>query len=309
MTRPDQEGTETEPGPVVQEQGKPRILIIEDEPVARDSLRELLCDSGYEVTGVSDGPAALRQLEEIDPDLIITDLAMPQMSGFEVIEAVRLHSARNDVPVIIVSAHDESRLRVRGFEVGADDFVAKPVDFDELLARVRRQLQRARQRRVLKRQSVADALTGVLNRRGILELLQTELERAADHAGPAVLMIDLDQFKAINDSHGHVVGDVVLCAVARDLERMVRATDRVSRLGGDEFLVVMPDAGDAAVWALVERIRARNPLTVPVSSGLSVQVRLSLGPAQARAGDTVGSLVERADEAMYADKHSARRGA
>jgi two-component system cell cycle response regulator len=287
---------------------RPRILIIEDERLARESLRELLTESGYDVTSAADGPSALRVLDAVNPDLIITDLAMPDMSGFEVIEAIRLQVARSEVPVIIVSAHDETQLRVRGFESGADDFVAKPIDFDELLARVRRQLQRARQRRVLKRQSAADELTGVLNRRGILELLARELERVSSEHGLGVLMLDLDGFKAVNDTHGHLVGDVVLCAVARELERIVRASDRVSRLGGDEFLVVMPDVSDAAVWALVDRIRARNPFTIPVSSALSLQVRLSLGPARARPGDTVSSLIERADQAMYADKQSATRG-
>jgi diguanylate cyclase (GGDEF)-like protein len=284
----------------------PRILVVEDDSVARDALCALLADAGYEVTAAVDGSEALESVRAVDPDLMITDLAMPTLNGFEVIRSLRRTAGRSELPVIIVSANDQIQQRVRGLDLGADDFMAKPIDFDELLARVRRQLTRSKRRRLLERESSADALTGVLNRRGIMELLAQELDQVSAGHEVAVVMIDLDDFKGINDNHGHLVGDLALCTVARELEGALRDSDRVSRLGGDEFLVVIPGAGRTALGIVLERLRALSPISVTVSSTVELRLHLSFGHTRAERGDTVATLLERADRAMYANKRRAR---
>ena len=283
----------------------PRVMVVEDDAVAREALCTLLREAGYEVSPAPDGAAALRTLEDVEPDLIVTDLAMPMLNGFEMIEALRQRGGGGEVPVIVISANDEVGQRVRGLDLGADDFLAKPLDIDELLARMRRHLARARERRRLTRESVSDALTGLLNRRGILDFLTDDLTQTADGAVVSVVMVDLDDFKHINDTYGHLVGDTALTTVARELELAVRSTDRVGRLGGDEFLIVMPGADEAAAEASVRRLEALSPLTVPVSESVVLALHFSLGYARALPGDSIRTLLERADHEMYTRKRRA----
>jgi diguanylate cyclase (GGDEF)-like protein len=278
-----------------------RLLVVEDDANARSALCALLESAGYEVHAAENGVVGLATLEHMDPDLIITDLAMPGVSGFDLVEAVRAKRARHQVPVIVVSASARVPERVRGLDLGADDFIAKPLEFDELLARVRSHLARTKRIRILEQESSTDPLTGILNRRGILDFLALELERIPRGHSSSVVMVDLDGFKGINDTYGHAVGDIVLCAVAGALERTIRKTDRVGRLGGDEFLVVLDGAGTTAENGL-SRLRGLTPLVATVSPTLSLELHLSFGFASALVSDSVTTLLERADRDMYLDK-------
>jgi two-component system cell cycle response regulator len=189
--------------------------------------------------------------------------------------------------------------RIRGLDLGADDFVAKPVDFGELLARVRAHLRRAQERDELERRSLLDPLTGVLNRRGIAAELNRELHRARrSGAHLSVLMVDVDHFKALNDTHGHQAGDTVLRHVAGALVAAVRVADQVGRYGGDEFLVVLPDTDLEAATALATRLHAVR-LPRLALCGAELEVTASIGAATLLGDDTVDSLVERADRQMY----------
>lgn len=282
-----------------------RILLIEDDASAREALALLLEGDGFEVTGAIDGTSALRVLHSTQPHLVITDLDMPGLDGLGVIAAIREEPETSELPVIVVSSHSETRVRVEGFSRGCDDFVSKPLEYDELLARIRRQLARAQRQKAIVRESLVDALTGVLNRRGILDFVASELKNAVTSAGMlSLVMIDLDYFKAINDRYGHLAGDVALCQVARVLQEEVRVTDRIGRLGGDEFLVVLPGLGEDALQSAMRRLRAALPISVTISDSIELQVELSLGGSHARPEDDVRTLLERADLAMYADKRS-----
>jgi diguanylate cyclase (GGDEF)-like protein len=299
------------------------ILLIEDDPDAREALTLLLEHHGYLVRSAANGTQALAEAGRRAPDLVITDLSMPGLSGLDVLERFRELPALADVPVIVVSAHHDVRYRVAGFDLGADDFLAKPVELDDLLARVRRQLLRSSRQREVARQSMVDELTGVLNRRGLTNLFARELERAHGKANGrsresngnssgtgnggtnttvAVMLIDLNGFKRINDIWGHAAGDTMLCAVTRALQDALRATDRVGRMGGDEFAIVLPDVCVDDCSELAQRVRQVSPVIVNLAQHATLRVGLSLGVACAARGETFEAVLARADAAMYEDK-------
>jgi len=287
---------------------KHRILVIEDDASARAALTMLLTGEDYDVVDAGNGVVALSLLDEFSPDLVITDLEMPWLGGFGFIRAMRERAPLKDVPVIVLSANDETPNRVASFGLGADDFLPKPVNVAELLARVSRHLNRLQQQREVKRQSVSDELTGMLNRRGVLKFLRREIDRPGqEQASHSVLMIDINKFKAINDRLGHAVGDIVLCAVARVLQDTVRASDRVGRFGGDEFLLALPGADANAVLELTDRLRRQMPLVLQITDTIRVEVTLAIGGATLHRNEALDIGISRADFAMYDDKRRAAR--
>lgn len=284
------------------------ILLIEDNPDTRDALAALLEHHGYAVRCAEHGAAALEEATRTPPDLVITDVHMPVMSGLEVLKHFRSLPALADIPVIVVSAHHDIGARVEGLDLGADDFLAKPVDVDELLARVRRQLLRSDRQREVSRESMVDSLTGVLNRKGLTNLFSREIARAQPPGSTvAVMLVDLNDFKSVNDGWGHAAGDTALCAVACALQDALRAHDRVGRMGGDEFAVVLPDTHIDSCPDLVQRIRQISPIVIELIPGDGLRVGLSLGMACAEPGNTFAEVLARADAAMYEDKRRQKR--
>ncbi|HUS67586.1 MAG TPA: diguanylate cyclase [Kofleriaceae bacterium] len=283
-----------------------RILVVDDDDDGRDALTALLEAHGYGVMSARDGSEALRTTERDSPSLVISDVVMPQVDGFELVRKLRARASSADVPVILLTGHDETTRRVEGLDLGADDFLAKPVAPAELLARVRVHLRHAERRRELERRVHVDPLTEVLNRRGVMATLNRELERSRRDGTPmSVLMLDVDRFKQLNDNHGHAAGDAVLRTIARRLTEAVRAVDLVGRLGGDEFVVVVPGGDETAAAALAERIALMRMGPVE-TDGRVIDVGVSAGAATLQAGETIDDLLDRADRAMYRRKRFAR---
>jgi two-component system cell cycle response regulator len=281
------------------------ILLVEDEARARDAMAVLLADAGYRVTAVADGVAALGAARRDPPALVISDVMMPRGDGFDLVRWLRARATTAHVPILLMSAISEPERRARGLDLGADDFVAKPVNLGELLARVRVHLRHAHDREALQRRSLIDPLTGVLNRGGIGDELHRELHRARRNGTAlSVLMIDIDRFKALNDLHGHLVGDAVLRHVARAIAEAVRVVDHVGRYGGDEFVVVLPGAGADAARVLADRLRRLRFPHDPIAADDPIEVSVSIGAATLRGDDSTRSLLERADQAMYRSKRS-----
>lgn len=283
------------------------ILVVEDDQNARDALTTLLADEGYRVTAAEDGVAALEAALRDPPSIVISDVNMPLGDGFDLVKRLRTDQATAHVPIVLLSALSAPNRRVHGLDLGADDFLAKPVDIDELLARVRAHLRRAQDREALERRSLIDPLTGVLNRRGIAAELQRELQRARRASVPlSVLMIDVDRFKSINDNYGHQAGDTVLRHVSAAVASAVRVVDHVGRYGGDEFLVVLPGTSAEAASVLAGRLRSLRLPRLAIPSDVEIAVTISIGVATFRDDETAQQLLERADQAMYRVKRSSQ---
>lgn len=294
-----------------------RILIAEDDPVLRRMLEALLVKSGYEVVAVSDGLQALRILEsEAAPSLAVLDWVMPGLEGPQVCQRIRKRDDRPYVYILLLTALTQKGNVLQGLESGADDYLTKPFDAQELRARVRvglriLSLQQSliSAREELRFQATHDALTGLFNRGAVLEEIHRERSRQVREGGTlGVILADLDHFKQINDTYGHLFGDAVLKETARRMSGCVRPYDTVGRYGGEEFLIIAPTADAMGALRLADRMRDTIAATPISTADGDVNVTASFGvaasdPADPPAPDT---LLLRVDEALYRAKELGR---
>ena len=288
------------------------VLVAEDDDVTRMRLEHLLTKWGHRVTSVSRGDVALEILSPSGPPhLAIVDWMMPGLDGVDLCRALRARKSDTYTYVILITAKDDPESMLVGLEAGADDFLAKPVAPEELRARLRagqrivelqERLIAAREEQ--RRHADRDGLTGVSSRRRVLEVLDNSLsERAAGDTELALAMIDLDDFKPINDGHGHLVGDRALRIVCERVERILRRTDVFGRYGGDEFLVVLPETSRREALEIARRIcevLASQPVEC---EGVALRVTASVGVATAEsAQDSRDDLIKRADRALFRAK-------
>lgn len=226
-----------------------QVLVADDDPMYRAALKRWLEEWGYDVTLVADGAHAWEAMsQESAPELLIVDWVMPEIDGTELCRRIRQRERTPYPYILLVTAKDEKQDVVRGLDAGADDYLTKPFDRSELRARlnVGKRLLKLQQeliqaREELRFRATHDVLTGVLNRGALLEMLHRELERGArSGTATAVLMLDLDHFKQVNDTYGHLAGDAVLREVARRMMEVVRSYDFIGRYGTEEFLIVLP---------------------------------------------------------------------
>ncbi len=293
-----------------------RILIADDDPVSRRLLEGTLIRMGHAVVAVPDGTAALKVLLAPDgPRFAILDWMMPGADGLTVCREIR-KSAQDYVYIVMLTARDGREDRLVALDAEVDDFLTKPLDQVELRVRLRSgarvvdlQARLLDTQRALHHQAMHDPLTGLGNRRMILEELGAELGRTSrEHRALAIAIGDLDRFKQINDTHGHATGDMVLQATAKRLQTVLRSYDAVGRLGGEEFLLLLPGCEQAEALEIAERARlavGSEPIKCP--SGL-ISTSMSLGVACRRPRDTTEavSLVEAADLALYRAKAGGR---
>ncbi|MGH2371391.1 MAG: diguanylate cyclase, partial [Chloroflexota bacterium] len=300
-----------------------RILVADDDPDIRRLVARMLRVAGYAVSTAADGEDALRLARLDPPDLVMLDVSMPGYDGFSVCRSLQ-EDGRNAPPVIFLTALGSSGDRVEGLDAGAVDYVVKPYDRAELLARVRAALRSKVARDVLATEAATDGLTALLNRRQLGVRAAEAVLLARRHERPlACLMIDLDRFKRVNDTFGHLAGDAVWREVARRLRSVSRATDIAGRYGGEEFTLLLPETGADGAMVVAEKIRqtvAATPVqyvtyvtrdagpAFPVGTNGSqtpwaIQVSVSLGvacfhPDMVRAE----ALFAAADEALYRAK-------
>lgn len=284
------------------------ILVVDDDPAIVRLLTQLLTTAGYRVREAQDGREALELIHEACPDLVISDWDMPELNGLELSRRIRHDELPHYVYVLLLTAKSHSEDMIAGLDAGADDFVSKPIRSGELLARLAAAQRMLELERKLRASSKEDPLTGALNRRTFYELFEREWKRSVRYGLPlSCVLLDIDFFKRINDTHGHPAGDSVLRAVAQLLNRQCRATEYVCRYGGEEFCVLLPETDErgAIVWA--ERVRAAlAELQFPVSGG-SLRVTGSFGVAE-RLEDMRGTetVVDVADQALIVAKQSGR---
>jgi two-component system cell cycle response regulator len=303
-----------EPTVLAASAGPMRVLAAEDNPVFQSMLKTMLTKWGYRAVIARNGTEAWRVLDSEDaPRLAVLDWMMPGMDGVEICRRIRSANREPYIYILLLTARTESRDLIEGMDAGADDYLTKPFNSHELRVRLnagRRildlQEELLRAREALREQATHDGLTGLLNRTSILEKLDDELARAARAGTPvSVLMADLDRFKSINDTYGHLVGDAVLREAACRLKSAARRYDSVGRYGGEEFLIVLPgcDAAHAAVQA--ERMRDALGATPFLSASQPVLVTVSLGAA-CSAHCAPETLVREADDALYEAKAEGR---
>jgi diguanylate cyclase (GGDEF)-like protein len=249
---------------------KNKILVVDDVPVNVQLLTTYLTSVGYEVVTARDGQEALDQVAATLPDLILLDVMMPKLNGFEVCERLKSDPVTRIIPVIMVTALNEIEDKIKATESGADDFVSKPFNKLELLTRVKsllrikqlhdelsakvRELELARER--LRQLAITDGLTGLYNHRYFKEHLEQELYRASRHQSRvSVVMVDIDHFKKFNDTYGHPAGDAILRAIARLLKENIRKIDLAARYGGEEFCLVLVETPKSAAVIVAEKVR------------------------------------------------------
>lgn len=273
-----------------------------DDDAVRAQLARTLEDHHHRVSCVSGARAARQRLAEQPFDLLLSSISLAGHVDFELLRALRSAGCW-DLPIVLLSGDLPSEERVRGLTMGADDVIGRELDPLELVARIRALLRRSVRQQQLARDNLLDPLTMLLNRRGLRDAYEREQARIRRRGGSlALLVLDLDDFKQINDQHGHAAGDAVLCGVSRVLEQGVRGSDRVIRLGGDEFAVLMPDADERAAAVLAARIRSLSPVQVALPGVYPVEVYFCSGIASGDFNDPLDQLLQRADARMYGAK-------
>lgn len=289
------------------------ILLVDDNSVNLKILFETLRDTGARLLVAQSGAEALSLVSGGGIDLVISDILMPEMSGFRLLEILKSDERTRDVPVLLMSALSETRDKVRGFELGAVDYVTKPFQREEVIARTNVQLSLARQRKQLEFFARMDSLTGLFNRRFALETIAAEIERSVRLGLTLSLAIfDVDFFKRVNDTHGHLVGDEVLRRVATEIRGAIRSYDVAGRYGGEEFVVCFPETDGDAAMAAADKVRRSVEALSSWAGAREISVTLSGGIASSSPdGESSGheeldALVSRADAALYAAKTSGR---
>ncbi len=284
-----------------------KVLIIDDDPASVALARQWLKKDGHGIVTAADGEEGLAMAVREEPDLILLDVQMPGMNGFQVCEKLKSDSRLRHIPVIFLSAADETREKVKGLDLGAVDYVTKPFDRFELPARVRAALRTKRLQDLLTVYSEIDSLTEVYNRRVLMERLEQEWNRTRRYSTTvAFIMCDIDHFKNVNDTHGHPTGDQVLERIATLLRKSVRSSDMVGRYGGEEFGIIMVNADRASAAAAAERYRKKIESMDFHSRKGEFRVTVSFGVADSRGKDTVSQLITAADRALYKAKETGR---
>jgi len=294
-----------------------RILIADDEAMSRRLLQRTLERAGYVVTAVENGRQAADQLcQSGGPRLALLDWMMPELDGPGVCREIRKNKNQSYVYTVLLTSRGEKEDIVTGLEAGADDYLTKPFNVEELKARLRAgqrildledRLVEAREQ--MRFQATHDGLTTLWNRGVILDLLGRELARSRrEHVSTAILMCDLDHFKSVNDTYGHILGDEVLKETGRQLLASVRSYDFVGRYGGEEFLVVLINCKPSHAFARAEQIRKAIAQKPVQASGSAVPITMSFGLLLSHEwGDRpLEVLLQEADAALYAAKMAGR---
>jgi len=302
----------------------PRILVVDDIPLNIELLRTYLKSSGYQVFEAQDGEEALLLVSQKKPDLILLDVMMPKINGFEVCRRIKSDSKTQFVPIVLVTALQNVEDKVQGIEAGADDFITKPFNKMELLARVKsllrikflhdeleekvNQLDEARKR--LQQLAVTDGLTGLYNYRFFKEQLKHELNRALRHnLSISLIMMDIDFFKFYNDTNGHPAGDKVLKKIAKVITQNLRKIDIAARYGGEEFVVILPETNLESAKFVSEKIRLlveseKIEFEEKQPNGcLTISLGLAIFPQDTKNGD---DLISVADQRLYKAKRKGK---
>lgn len=294
-----------------------KILIVDDSITIRKAIRYTLTKAALfeEILEARDGEEAIAKIEEHNPDIVICDIVMPKLDGFETLKIIKENPKYYDLPIIMLTAQESVEKKVMGLELGASDYLTKPPDHSELIARVKVQmkikhlqdeLKQANER--YKELARTDYLTGLFNRRYFMEVFESAFERCRRYSQPlGFVIMDLDHFKKINDTMGHHQGDSVLSEFARLLKEKLRSHDTVARYGGEEFVIALPMATKDECKMVAQKIRKSVEAFNFTGMG-EKRVTVSAGAVSYpfKGISKVDELIARADDALYAAKEGGR---
>ncbi len=301
--------------PVADDPTPARILIVEEDACAAAGMAEALMPIARAVTRAATCAEAQARLDSAT-ELVIASLSVPDGDPLRLVSHCRATEALRQLPIVLIAGDGDLPRLAKGLDLGANDYLVRPIDRNELLARAGTQIRRKRLQDRLNENyqrslslALTDELTGLYNRRYLLAHLDELIERVnRDGIGAAILVFDIDHFKQVNDTHGHDGGDAVLRELAARTLNSVRSADLVARLGGEEFVVVMPETDLSVAVAVAERLRAAvasEPFILGASA-VAVGVTVSIGATTAIALDSRRDLLKRADDALYSAKSGGR---
>jgi two-component system, cell cycle response regulator len=293
-----------------------RILIVDDRPASYERLAAMLAQE-HSVDVEPDPQEALFHAAEADYDLLMVSLGLEHFNGLRLCSQIRSLDRTRSIPILVITEVEDNGRLLRGLEIGVNDYLVRPIDRNEMLARVRTQVRRKRYGAKLRdnmqlslEMAITDGLTGLYNRRYMESHLATLIDQAGARGKPlALLVVDIDYFKSVNDTHGHDAGDEVLREFAIRLRKSIRGIDLACRHGGEEFVVLMPETDMPAATLIAERIR-RQVAAEPFAAGEphgGIGVTISIGiAALSGADDTPGAILKRADQALFRAKREGR---
>lgn len=290
-----------------------KVLYVEDSRSIAKMVTCLLTDYGMTVDHYSKAEEALEAFNEKEYDLVITDIILEgEMTGSQLIQKIRSDRSKNTIPILAISGVDDSSRRVALLKEGANDYVSKPIMDDELIARVQNLLRSKKlfdrvqeQQEYMRELAMKDQLTGLYNRHFLMEVGPQKIQEAHRHKqNISMLVVDLDKFKSINDTHGHSIGDVVLSEVGKLLSQLCRKEDLAARFGGEEFVLLLSHCNLESATVKAEEIRTRIMELKP--AGLDITASFGVSSLQDDHSDDLTSLFARADEAVYQSKENGR---
>jgi two-component system cell cycle response regulator len=284
-----------------------QILVVDDDKGIRETIRGAIQEAGYTCRTEASGDEALGFLEKNRVDIIIADVRMPGLNGFELTKVVK---EKYDADVIIITGYGRDFQYEEAIEKGASEFILKPIRLKELIVRLRRVLRErallAQQRQMedqLRELTITDDLTKLHNMRHFYVQLQLEIDRTSRYKNPlSLLLLDVDRFKQYNDTYGHLEGDKILIELGRVIRECLRKSDTAYRYGGDEFMVVLPQTQGNEARNVAERIRAQFPAEYSHREPDRIDTTLSIGVVEHRPKEDLSEFVKRADQAMYKAK-------
>lgn len=316
------------PGPLPTHSEAQSVVIVDDMPENLRLLTTILKDQRYKVRPAPNGARALATIRKEPPELVLLDIMMPEMDGYEVCRQLKADESTKDIPIIFLSALNEVFDKVKAFKAGGVDFITKPFQVEEVLARVKTHLTLQAQQKALALQNEAllkknahiteqarklellatrDFLTGLSNRRDFLNRASQEEKRfKRTHRPFSLILLDIDHFKRINDTYGHDCGDQVLIRVSRALEKALRAQDILARWGGEEFICLLPDTGGEGVGYAAEKIRTDVECLICDCIDGDDAVTVTLGASVYDGSCDIEACIRSADNALYKGKNKGR---
>ncbi|OQY46116.1 MAG: diguanylate cyclase response regulator [Candidatus Parabeggiatoa sp. nov. 2] len=280
---------------------KSLILMVDDNQQNLQVLGNLLKENGYKPVAAQNGTNALEFAQSSPPELILLDILMPEMDGIETCRRLKELELTKNIPVIFITALSDTKDKLKAFQAGGVDYVTKPFVQEEVLARINVHLKLKKALEELEKMSVTDDMTGVFNRKFAYEILAKQIEMAKrERSRFVVCYIDIDCLKTINDTYGHAEGDILINTVVNSIKRVIRASDYIFRMGGDEFLIIFPKAKLTDSDILIERLRKQ--LNHQNIHGLSVDFSFGFSEFNAEDNLSPDDLIKMADSKMYKAK-------